>query len=79
MEQAVAAFTAVFLRNADGYLGFVEELPAVSAHGRSLDEARANLRRMAAVVFDEERRQIESLLEGKEVVRESFAVPLPDP
>jgi len=77
MERGQTAFTAVFLRNAGGYLGFVEELPGVIAHGRSLEEARANLQRLAEVVFDEERRQTESLLEGKEVVRESFTVPLP--
>ena len=77
MEPAPTALTAVFVRNADGYLGFVEGLPGVTAHGRSLDEARANLQRLAGVAFDEERRQTESLLEGKDFVRESFGVPPP--
>ena len=77
MDRGLIAFNAVFLRNAAGYLGFVEELPGVNAHGRTLEEARANLHRLAAVVFDEERQQAEALIEGKDVVRESFVVPFP--
>ena len=49
--------------------------------GRSLrqtiDEARDNLQRLAAVVFDEERAQSEELLAGKDVVREQFRVAVP--
>lgn len=77
MDRGLIAFNAVFLRNGAGYLGFVEELPGVNAHGRTLEEARANLHRLAAVVFDEERQQAEALIEGKDVVRESFMVPFP--
>src|SRR5260221_588710 len=60
-----------------GYVGFIEELPGVNSHGRTLDEARATLQRLAAVVFDEERREAEELIAGKDVVRESFFVPIP--
>jgi predicted RNase H-like HicB family nuclease len=77
MEQAELAFTAVFLKDRHGYTGFVEELPGVNAQGQTIDEARANLQRLAAVVFNEERIQAEELLEGKEVVRERFRVLVP--
>ena len=77
MEQPELAFTAVFLKGRHGYTGFVEELPGVNAQGQTIDEARANLQRLAAVVFNEERLQAEELLEGKEVVRERFRVFLP--
>jgi len=77
MEQAELAFTAVFLKGRHGYTGFVEELPGVNAQGQTIDEARANLQRLAAVVFNEERIQAEELLEGKEVVRERFRVLVP--
>ena len=43
----------------------------------TIEEARANLQRLAAVVFNEERIQSEELLEGKEVVRERFRVFVP--
>ena len=62
-----------------GYIGFIEELPGVNSHGRTLDEARETLQKLAAVVFDEERREAEELIAGKDVVRESFFVPIPRP
>ena len=77
MDQPLLSFTAVFLRSGQGYVGFVEELPGVNSQGRTIDEARANLQRLAAVVFDEERAQAESLIEGKDVVREQFRISVP--
>ena len=77
MDQAELAFTAVFLKGKDGYTGFVEELPGVNSQGQTIEEARENLQRLAAVVFNEERIQSEELLEGKEVVRERFRVLVP--
>ena len=77
MEQPELAFTAVFLKGKHGYTGFVEELPGVNSQGQTIDEARENLQRLAAVVFNEERIQSEELLEGKEVVRERFRVLVP--
>lgn len=75
MEQAEVGFTAVYLKSHHGYVGFIEELPGVNSHGRTIDEARDTLRELAVVVFDEERRAAQELTAGKEVVRESFAVP----
>ena len=77
MDKPELAFTAVFLKGKHGYTGFVEELPGVNAQGQTIEETRANLQRRAAVVFNEERLQAEELLEGKEVVRERFRVPVP--
>ena len=79
MDRATIAFTAVYLKAAHGYVGFVEELPGVNSQGRTLDEARSNLHRLAKIVFDEERAQAEELLRGKEVVREDFIIPLRAP
>lgn len=77
MDQLEVSFTAVYLKSPHGYVGFVEELPGVNSQGQTLDEARANLRRLAAVVFEAERAQSVDLLEGKDVVRETFRVGLP--
>jgi len=52
-------------------------LPGVNSHGRTLDEARDTLRKLAEVVFDEERRGAEEMIAGKDVVRENFIVPIP--
>ena len=74
MEHAGMSFTAVFLKSARGYVGFLEEMPGVTTEGRTLDEARENLRAHATLVFDEERAQCEEMLVGKDVVREAFVV-----
>jgi predicted RNase H-like HicB family nuclease len=77
MDQPMLAFTAVFLKDRHGYTGFVEELPGVNAQGHTLEEARANLQKLAAVVFDEERKLSVEMLQGKDVVREQFQVAIP--
>jgi predicted RNase H-like HicB family nuclease len=79
MEQGKIAFTAVYLKANYGYVGFIEELPGVNSHGRTLDEARETLHKLAEVVFDEERRGAEEMIAGKDVVRENFVVPIPRP
>lgn len=68
------SFSAVYLKAPHGYVGFVEELPGVNSHGRTLEQARANLRQLAAVVFEEERAQCAALLAGKDVLREEFRI-----
>jgi predicted RNase H-like HicB family nuclease len=76
MIKREVALTAVFLKSNDSYVGFVEELPGVNAHGRTLGEARDVLRTLVGVIFDEERRGMEELLVGKECTRESLVLEL---
>jgi predicted RNase H-like HicB family nuclease len=74
MDHPLISFTAVYLKAKHDYIGFIEELPGVNAHGQTIDEARANLQRLALEIFDLERAQSKELLEGKDVVRENFTV-----
>jgi len=76
MNHPVISFTAVYLKGRHGYVGFIEELPGVNSHGHTIDEARSNLKNAASLIFDLERAQTEELLEGKDVVREDFSVPV---
>ena len=48
-------FTAVFMAVAEGYIGFVEELPGANTQGESLEEARTNLREAVQMVLDANR------------------------
>ena len=75
MERAALSFTAVFLKSNGGYIGFIEEIPSVNAHGRTLDEARRTLVELTRLVFDEERRSARDLLAGREALREPFRLP----
>jgi predicted RNase H-like HicB family nuclease len=77
MDRGKLAFTAVYLKGKHGYVGFLEELPGVNSHGRTIDEARQILQKLAVLVFDEERRSAREMTASREVVRESFFIPIP--
>jgi predicted RNase H-like HicB family nuclease len=74
MERLVISFTAVYLKGDHGYDGFVEELPEVNSHGRTIEEVREGLRSLTASIFHEKRALFEELLKGRDVVREPFLV-----
>ena len=64
--------TAVFEKVSEGYIAFVEELPGANAQGKTLDEARENLREAVELVIEANRQMSEELIRGKSVIREPF-------
>ncbi|HZY13544.1 MAG TPA: hypothetical protein VFE89_12460 [Beijerinckiaceae bacterium] len=76
MQSGVMSFTAVFFETPHGCVGFIEELPLVNSHGRTIEQARAALRELAALVFDAERQNSRELVAGRELLREAFVIPL---
>jgi len=69
-------FTAVFERDGDWWVGSVEELPGVNTQGRTLDEARENLRDAVAMVIAANRDLARRDAEGRDVIREEIQVAL---
>lgn len=64
-------FTAVYRKVAEGYIGYVEELPGANTQGVTLDDARANLREAAVLVLEANRALAEEELQGQEgIIRE---------
>jgi predicted RNase H-like HicB family nuclease len=63
-------FTAVFLRVANGYVAFVEELPGANTQGATLDEARTNLQEAVVLVLEANRALAKEELGTTEVIRE---------
>lgn len=49
-------FTAVFERHGRWYIGYVEEIPGVNTQGRTLAEARENLKEALQLILEENRR-----------------------
>ena len=45
-------FTAVFEQDGDWWIGYVEELPGAHTQGRTLDEARDNLKEAVQMILD---------------------------
>ena len=48
-------FTAVFERDGDWWIAYVEELPGANTQGRTLEEARENLKEAIALVLQANR------------------------
>ena len=67
-------FTAVFQKDGKWWIGFVEELPGANTQGRTLEEARENLKEAVALIIKANRQLAEQELDGKEVVREELLI-----
>ena len=67
-------FTAVFRKVAEGYIGFVEELPGANTQGATLEEARANLQEAVALVLEANRTLAQEDSPGLDVIREPLKV-----
>ena len=48
-------FTAVYEKHGDWYIAYVEEVPGANAQGKTLDEARENLREAVELVIEANR------------------------
>ena len=68
-------FTAVFEQDGDWWIGYVEELPGANTQGRTLDEARTNLKEAVQLVIEANRELARRETEGKQVIREELKVP----
>ena len=65
-------FTAVFQKREKWYVAYVEEIPGVNTQGRTLKEARANLKEALRLII-EANRQLAAKRRGR-VRREPIAV-----
>ena len=70
----MGGFTAVFQKSEDWWIAFVEELPGANAQGKTIDEARDNLREAVELILQANRELSERELEGKDVIREEFRI-----
>jgi predicted RNase H-like HicB family nuclease len=67
-------FTAVFERDGDWWVAYVEELPGANTQGKTLEEARENLKESVTLVLEANRELAERGLSGKDVIREELVV-----
>lgn len=67
--------TAVYKKFPEGYAAFVEELPGANTQGKTIKEARANLKEAVALILESNKLLSEQSLAGENVIRESLAIP----
>ena len=67
-------FTAIFEKVNDWYIGYVEELPGANTQGKTLEEARENLREATELILLSNRELAEKKLASKDFIREEMKV-----
>ncbi len=68
-------FTAVFKKVPEGHIGFVEELPSANTQGKTLREARSNLKEAFELVLEGNRILAQEAISDEEVIREGIEIP----
>ena len=66
--------TAIFEQVGEWWLGYVEELPGANTQGKTLDEARENLREAVELIIEANRELLLEQIEGHEIIREPLMV-----
>jgi predicted RNase H-like HicB family nuclease len=67
-------FSAVFEQEGEWWIGYVEELPGANTQGRTIEEARENLKEAVQLVIEANRELARRDTEGKRVIREELVV-----
>ncbi len=67
-------YTAVFEQDGEWWIGYVEELPGANTQGRTLEEARENLKEAVQLVIEANRELARREAFGKAVIREDLLV-----
>jgi predicted RNase H-like HicB family nuclease len=67
-------FTAVFEQDGDWWVGYLEELPGANTQGRTLEEARENLKDAVRLLIEANRELTRRELQGKTIIREELVV-----
>lgn len=70
-------FTAVFEKRGGWYVAYVEEVPGANTQGKTLKEARENLKEALVLVLEANRALAEKGQTRAKVRKESLAVELP--
>ncbi len=66
--------TAVFEKVGEWWLGYVEEMPGANTQGKTMDEARENLREAVQLIIEANRELLSEQTEGHEIIREPLMV-----
>ncbi len=72
----IEKFTAVFERDGEWWIGYAAELPGANTQGRTLEEARENLKDAIKLLIEANRDLILRGTEGKEIIQEEMTVSL---
>jgi predicted RNase H-like HicB family nuclease len=66
--------SAVFEKVDNWWLGYVEELPGANTQGKTIEEARENLREAVQLIIEANRELLLEQVEGHEIIREPLTI-----
>ncbi len=69
----MAKLTAVYKKSGKWYLGWIEEIPGVNTQGRTLKEAKENLKEALLLILETNRTLSQKEFMGQRVIREPFS------
>jgi len=72
----VNKFTAIFKKSGKWYLGWVEEIPGVNTQGKTLKEAKENLKEALLLILETNRILNRKEIPKGKVIREPISVSL---
>lgn len=67
-------FTAIYKKSGKWYLGWIEEIPGVNTQGKTLKEAKANLREALEFVLEANRMLVAKESPKGKVIKESISL-----
>ncbi len=67
-------FNAIFEKDGEWWIGFVEELPGANTQGKTLEEARENLKEAIQLIIEANRELANREVKGKKVIHEELIV-----
>lgn len=70
-------FTATYQKRGKWYLGWVEEVPGVNTQGRTLREAKTNLREALSLVLAANREILAREFRTEKPIRENLKITIP--
>jgi len=68
----MAKLTAVYKKSGKWYLAWIEEIPGVNTQGKTLKEAKENLKEALSLILETNKTLSEKEFAGQRVIREPF-------
>jgi len=69
-------FTAIYKKQGKWYLGWIEEIPGVNTQGKTLKEAKENLKEALLLILETNRILNKKEFPGGKIIREPLLVSL---
>lgn len=69
-------FTAIYKKSGKCYLGWVEEIPGVNTQGKTLKEAKVNLKEALLLILETSKFLNKKEVSNGKIIRESLSISL---